>query len=378
MDGIARLKLDSVAARRELPGWVGTLGPWIAWLREQATEVELDELAYEDYASADAASRARAVWSRFLDKAEYFDWGEPGGEDTGWSQLHFFLSVPDSPTPFQRCFASTLMLIGICLPGRLGINWVSNDIEPAAWILREILVLERPPLKPLLGFLVWIYEHLHNEQEDTRWYSESDDNMDGTLEPNFDEFLFVLFVLLVAAAVSNPADPRLADLQTLGDAHYKDKLAFIDPFDIEYGNEPRPRLYTPGEVVSDFRGRELGVAESLLAGLEEDSDRIHLAWLLELIGDDPTEERGKAALTELFNEVQQLVRLGGVKRVVTAIDEIVRVVRFPDWQQTAAGEREVRKALRKTLFDYNRSFGPDLLSDKELFEKVYGCIQQYY
>ena len=58
MDGIARLKLDSVAARRELPGWVGTLGPWIAWLREQATEEDLDDLAYEDYASADAACSA--------------------------------------------------------------------------------------------------------------------------------------------------------------------------------------------------------------------------------------------------------------------------------------------------------------------------------
>lgn len=37
-----------------------------------------------------------------------------------------------------------------------------------------------------------------------------------------------------------------------------------------------------------------------------------------------------------------------------------------------AGEREVKKALRGTLFKYK------LHSDKELFEKAYGYIVQYY
>ena len=41
-----------------------------------------------------------------------------------------------------------------------------------------------------------------------------------------------------------------------------------------------------------------------------------------------------------------------VERVVDDIDEIVRLVRFPGWQNTHAGEREVKKALRKTLFKY--------------------------
>jgi hypothetical protein len=36
-----------------------------------------------------------------------------------------------------------------------------------------------------------------------------------------------------------------------------------------------------------------------------------------------------------------------VERVVAAIDEIVRLVRFPGWQQTTAGEREVKKALQR-------------------------------
>jgi type I restriction enzyme R subunit len=50
----------------------------------------------------------------------------------------------------------------------------------------------------------------------------------------------------------------------------------------------------------------------------------------------------------------------------------VRLVRFPGWQNTSAGEREVKKALRKTLFDVK------LHQDTELFEKAYGYIKQYY
>lgn len=84
------------------------------------------------------------------------------------------------------------------------------------------------------------------------------------------------------------------------------------------------------------------------------------------------EDRGKAALTELFQEVQNEDTPVVVKRVVDDIDEIVRVVRFPGWQQTSAGEREVKKALRGALFKYK------LHSDKELFDKAYGYIVQYY
>lgn len=61
-----------------------------------------------------------------------------------------------------------------------------------------------------------------------------------------------------------------------------------------------------------------------------------------------------------------------VERIVADIDEIVRLVRFPGWQQTAAGEREVKKALRKSLLKYQ------LHQDTELFEKAYGYIRQYY
>ncbi|GIK44085.1 MAG: DEAD/DEAH box helicase [Chloroflexota bacterium] len=83
------------------------------------------------------------------------------------------------------------------------------------------------------------------------------------------------------------------------------------------------------------------------------------------------EDRGKAALTALFEEVRNPNTPVVVERVVADIDEIVRPVRFPGWQTTSAGEREVRQALRKTLFKYK------LHQDKDLFEKAYGYIREY-
>ena len=87
---------------------------------------------------------------------------------------------------------------------------------------------------------------------------------------------------------------------------------------------------------------------------------------------DENEELGKTALTELFKEVKTTATPIIVERVVTDIDEIVRLVRFPGWQGTLAGEREIKKALRKALFKYR------LHADEELFEKAYSYIRQYY
>ncbi len=84
------------------------------------------------------------------------------------------------------------------------------------------------------------------------------------------------------------------------------------------------------------------------------------------------EERGKAALTQLFDEAKNEKTPIIVERVVNDIDEIVRYVRFDGWQNTHAGEREVRNALRKTLFKYK------LHQDQELFDRAYGYIKTYY
>jgi type I restriction enzyme R subunit len=83
-------------------------------------------------------------------------------------------------------------------------------------------------------------------------------------------------------------------------------------------------------------------------------------------------DRGKAALTELFQQVKNDRTPVMVERVVTDIDAIVRLVRFPGWQQTTAGEREVKGALRRTLLKFQ------LHQDTELFDKAYGYARQYY
>ena len=59
------------------------------------------------------------------------------------------------------------------------------------------------------------------------------------------------------------------------------------------------------------------------------------------------EDRGKAALTDLFEEARNDRTPIMVERVVNDIDEIVRHIRFEGWQSTHAGERQVKQALQK-------------------------------
>jgi type I restriction enzyme R subunit len=89
---------------------------------------------------------------------------------------------------------------------------------------------------------------------------------------------------------------------------------------------------------------------------------------------DPAEERDRAreALTELFKEAKSHNTHIIVERIVADIDDIVKKVRFPDWQHTTQGERLVQKELRRTLLKYK------LHTDQELFDKAYAYIRQYY
>ncbi len=84
------------------------------------------------------------------------------------------------------------------------------------------------------------------------------------------------------------------------------------------------------------------------------------------------EKSPKAALTELFLELKTDQTPAVVERIVNDIDSIVRVVRFPGWQKTTSGEREVQKSLRQALLKYQ------LHKDQELFDRAYGYIKEYY
>lgn len=89
---------------------------------------------------------------------------------------------------------------------------------------------------------------------------------------------------------------------------------------------------------------------------------------------DPVEERkdAKAALSELFAEVKNVNTPVMVERIVNDIDQIVRVLRFPGWQDTTEGKREVQKALRELLYVKYK------IKDADLFERAFQYIRQYY
>ena len=88
----------------------------------------------------------------------------------------------------------------------------------------------------------------------------------------------------------------------------------------------------------------------------------------------PEEEidRGKAALTELFNGVKTSKTPVIVERIVKDIDDIVRIVRFDGWQDTTTGRKTVKKEVRAVI---SVRYG---IKDKEVFKKAYSYIEQYY
>ena len=83
-------------------------------------------------------------------------------------------------------------------------------------------------------------------------------------------------------------------------------------------------------------------------------------------------DKGKAALTELFNGVKNQNTPVIVERIVTDIDDIVKIVRFDNWQNTTGGRQEVKKALRSVVWVKYK------IKDKEVFDKAYEYIEKYY
>ena len=88
----------------------------------------------------------------------------------------------------------------------------------------------------------------------------------------------------------------------------------------------------------------------------------------------PEEEidKGKAALTELFNDIRNEKTPIIVERIVNDIDGIVKIVRFDGWQNTLEGQKEVKKALRSIIWIKYK------LKNQDVFDKAYKYIEQYY
>ena len=83
-------------------------------------------------------------------------------------------------------------------------------------------------------------------------------------------------------------------------------------------------------------------------------------------------DNSKEALTQLFEECKVEKTPVIIKQIVEDIDDVVKVTRFEGWQWTISGEREIQKALRKTLLKYQ------LHKEQELFDKAYAYIREHY
>ena len=86
---------------------------------------------------------------------------------------------------------------------------------------------------------------------------------------------------------------------------------------------------------------------------------------------DPT-ARGRAALTELFQSIRTESTPVIVERIVNDIDGIVKIVRFPGWQNTSTGRKEVSKNLRDVIMRKYR------IKDQDIFARAYSYVEQYY
>ena len=134
-----------------------------------------------------------------------------------------------------------------------------------------------------------------------------------------------------------------------------------------------PKFKKLGEKLEELRDRH---EQGLITSIE------FLKLLLELAKEAaraekevvPEEEidRGKAALTELFNGLRNEKTPVIVERIVNDIDDIVKIVRFDGWQKTTTGKNEVKKALRSVVWIKYK------IKDKEVFDKAYSYIEQYY
>lgn len=83
-------------------------------------------------------------------------------------------------------------------------------------------------------------------------------------------------------------------------------------------------------------------------------------------------DRGIAALTELFNGIKNQNTPIIVERIVKDIDDIVKIVRFPGWQNTTEGRRLVMTELRKIIYIKYK------IKDNDVFNKAYGYVEMYY
>ena len=136
-----------------------------------------------------------------------------------------------------------------------------------------------------------------------------------------------------------------------------------------------PRFVALGERMEKLREEhEAGLLTSiqfLKALLSLAKDAAEMMKQTPVTNTDPS-ARGKAALTELFQNIRNEKTPVIVERIVNDIDGIVKIVRFPGWQNTSTGRKEVSKNLRDVIMRKYR------IKDQDVFNKAYNYVEQYY
>lgn len=175
---------------------------------------------------------------------------------------------------------------------------------------------------------------------------------------NLDEF--VMDADVIENIFNNP-DPK----------HRKSLEKFLIKRFRKHGGDPRFKKLS--ERLEDLRDK---AEQGLISSIEFVKELCKLAketlQIEKEIEDEINNKSPKAALTELFQELKSEETPAVVERIVNDIDAIVKIVRYDGWQTTSSGEREVQKALRKSLLKYK------LHKDQVLFERAYGYIKEYY
>lgn len=134
-----------------------------------------------------------------------------------------------------------------------------------------------------------------------------------------------------------------------------------------------PRYIELGKRVEELREKvEAGLMNSIeflkgLLALAKEAAALER----EVVPEDEI-DRGKAALTQLFNDIKSKSTPIMVESVVKDIDGIVRIVRFPGWQDTTTGRNTVKRSLRDVIMIKYR------LRDQDLFNRAYSYVEQYY
>jgi type I restriction enzyme R subunit len=133
-----------------------------------------------------------------------------------------------------------------------------------------------------------------------------------------------------------------------------------------------PRFMELGKRLEELKEKHYKNAITSLEYLKELLKIAKVAVSLERETKAEPVDNSKEMLTKVFEEskVEKTPKI--IKQVVEDIDNVVKVTRFEGWQWTITGEREIQKALRKTLLKYQ------LHKEQELFEKAYAYIREHY